>query len=44
MCIGCHVLSNRTLGSIKFKSNNSNLLQWLKKERVFVESDSFGTK
>ena len=42
VCIGCHVLSNRTLGSIKHKSNANNLLTWLKKERVFVESDSLG--
>jgi len=42
VCIGCHVLSNRTLGSIKHRSNDSHLLTWIKKERVFVESDSLG--
>jgi len=44
ICIGCHVLSNRSLGKIKFQSNNGNLLAWLKKERVFLESDNFGTE
>jgi len=42
VCIGCHVLSDRTLGNIKFKSNESNLLNWLKKEKVFLEADSLG--
>jgi len=44
MCIGCHVLSNRTLGCIKFHSPKNHLLAWLKQARVFVESDSLGTK
>jgi len=30
VCIGCHVLSNRTLGQIKFRSHNGNLLAYLK--------------
>jgi len=42
VCIGCHVLSNRTLGNIKFKSPEGNLLAWLKKEKIFIESDSLG--
>jgi len=42
VCIGCHVLSNRSLGSIKFKSNENLLLAWLKKSSVFIESDSLG--
>jgi len=42
VCIGCHVLSNRSLGNIKFQSVNGNLLAWLKKERVFLESDHLG--
>jgi len=32
VCIGCHVLSNRSLGNIKFSSPDGNLLAWLKKE------------
>jgi len=43
VCIGCHVLSNRMLGSIKFHSTNNHLLAWLKKAKVFVESNSLGT-
>jgi len=42
VCIGCHVLSNCTLGNIKFRSNNGNLLAWLKKAKIFIESDSLG--
>ncbi len=42
VCIGCYVLSNRSLGNIKFQSNDGHLLNWLKKERVFVEADSLG--
>jgi len=42
VCIGCHVLSNRTLGNIKFKSPEGNLLAWLKKEKIFLEADSLG--
>jgi len=33
VCISCHVLSNRTLGNIKFRSPDGNLLAWLKKEK-----------
>jgi len=44
MCIGCNVLSNRTLGNIKFHSAENHLLAWLKKAKVFVESDSLGTE
>ncbi len=43
ICIGWHMLSNRSLGQIKFKSTNSNLLTWLKKGRIFLESDGLGT-
>jgi len=42
VCIGCHVLSNRSLGNIKFRSPEGHLLAWLKKERVFIESDNLG--
>jgi len=42
VCIGCHVLSNRSLGNIKFCSQDVYLLTWLKKERVFLESDNLG--
>jgi len=44
VCIGCNLLSNRTLGSIKHRSTSNHLLAWIKKERIFVESDQLGTE
>jgi len=44
VCIGCSVLSNQSMGSIKFQSPDHNLLTWLKQAKVFVESDSLGTE
>jgi len=44
VCIGCNLLSNRTLGSIKHRSTSNHLLAWIKKERIFVESDRLGTE
>ncbi len=43
VCIGCQVLSNRSLSNIKFKSKDGNLLAWLKQQRIFLESDGLGT-
>jgi len=43
VCIGFHVMSSRSLGSIKFKSKEGHLLTWLKNEKVFLESDGLGT-
>ncbi len=42
VCIGCHVMSNRSLGNIKHKSADGHLLKWLKTARVFLESDGLG--
>jgi len=42
VCIGCHILSNCSLSSIKFQTPDGNLLAWLKKEHVFLESDGLG--
>jgi len=42
VCIGCHILSNRTLGNIKFQSKHNHLLAWLKQAQVFLESNSLG--
>jgi len=42
VCIGCHVMSNRSLGNIKHKSANGCLLKWLKNEPVFLKSDGLG--
>jgi len=38
------VLSHCPLNHIKFKSNENHLLAWLKKESIFVNSDSLGIK
>jgi len=43
VCIGCHVLSNRSLGNIKFNSTHNHFLAWIKQARIFVESDNLGT-
>jgi len=43
ICVGCHLLSNQSLSSIKFKSTNNHLLAWLKQAQVFTKSDSLGT-
>jgi len=42
ICIGCYVLSNCSISNIKFNSMDNHLLAWLKKEHIFVESDSLG--
>jgi len=42
ICIGCNVLSNRSISNIKSNSKDNHLLAWLKKEQVFMESDSLG--
>jgi len=42
VCIGCYVLSNCSLSSIKFNSMENHLLTWLKKECVFIKSYSLG--
>jgi len=43
VCIGCQVLSNRSLSHIKFQSKEGHLLAWLKQQRIFLESDGLGT-
>jgi len=41
--IGCHIASDRTLNEIKFDSTSTTkFVDWLKKERIFAESDSLG--
>jgi len=42
ICVGGHLLSNRSLGQIKFQSNDNHFLTWLKKTWIFIESDSLG--
>ncbi len=43
VCVGCHLLTNRSIGNIKFHSAENHLLAWLKKERIFIEADNLGT-
>jgi len=43
VCIGCNVLSDRSLGQIKFQSKENHFLAWLKQAQIFIESDSLGT-
>jgi len=41
--IGCYMMSERTVHEIKFESTSSTkFLDWLSKEKIFVESDSLG--
>jgi len=42
ICIGGHVLSNRSLGQIQCQSNDNHFLAWLKQTRIFIKSDSLG--
>jgi len=37
------MMTDCSLGNIKFCSNDPHLLSWLKRERVFLESDGLGT-
>jgi len=37
--IGCHILSKCTLNDIKFNCNKPQLLEWMKKEKIFAKSD-----
>ncbi len=43
ICVGCNLLSNRSIGNIKFHSAENHLLAWLKRERIFIESDNLST-
>jgi len=43
VCIGCHILSDRSLGQIKFQSKDNHFLAWLKQACIFIKSDSLGT-
>jgi len=40
--IGCNLLSERTIKEIKFDRNKPQLLEWMKTNQIFVESDSLG--
>ncbi len=40
--VGCAILSERTLKEIKFDKTRPQLMNWLDREKVFIESDSLG--
>jgi len=41
--IGCRIMSNRPIRDIKFDTTTqTKLIDWLKKEHIFLESDSLG--
>jgi len=40
--LGCTINGNRTLNNLKHGEKPSRFLQWLNKERVFVEADALG--
>jgi len=40
--IGCNVLSERTIQEIKFDCQKPQFLEWMKKNKIFFESDSLG--
>jgi len=43
--IGCTITSDRTLRDIKFDTTTpTKFIDWLKKEKIFVESDSLGVQ
>jgi len=42
LIIGCNILSKRTFRDIKVDKTKPQLLEWMKKEKIFVESDNLG--
>ncbi len=42
VCIGCQVLSDCSLGQIKFQSKDNHFLAWLKQTLIFIKSNSLG--
>jgi len=40
--IGCDILSKRTIQEIKFDCQKPQFLEWMKKNKIFFESDSLG--
>jgi len=42
LIIGCNILSKQTFCDIKFDKNKPQLLEWMKREKIFVESDHLG--
>jgi len=42
LIVGCNMLSERTFRDIKFDKTKPQFLEWMKKEKIFVESDNLG--
>jgi len=42
--LGCNINSNETLNNLKHELQPNNLLQWLGKEKVFLEADVLGIR
>ncbi len=42
LLVGCKLLGERTFCNIKFDKTKPELLAWMKKEEIFVESDPLG--
>ena len=43
--VGCHIMSDRMLLEIKFDSTSTTkFMDWLEKEKIFVDLDSLGVK
>jgi len=42
LIVGCTLLGERTFRDIKFDKTKPQLMEWMKKEEIFVETDSLG--
>jgi len=42
LIVGCTLLGDRTFCDIKFDKTKPQLMEWMKKEEIFVETDSLG--
>jgi len=42
LLVGCNLLGERTFRDVKFDKMKPELLEWMKKEEIFVESDTLG--
>jgi len=40
--VGCHLRSERTINEIKFDKNKPQFIEWLKQQKIFIESDALG--
>jgi len=42
VCLGCTLNGNRTLNNMKHSEKPSQFLQWLSKEKLYIEADALG--